>query len=66
MDHPEGARETRDGRLGFDRRRGQNTVHLLDGLFRQSVYGRLAGYEDVNDVRIFTGPTGQRLFKNRD
>ncbi|TDK50408.1 IS1380 family transposase [Antarcticimicrobium luteum] len=90
MDHPEGARETGDGRLGFDRRvrlefrgtqlssdggllvmrelddvlglsdlasgslrdnrRGKNTVHRLDGLFRQSVYGRLAGYEDVNDA----------------
>ena len=23
--------------------RGKNTVHRLDGLFRQSVYGRLAG-----------------------
>ena len=90
MDHPEGARETGDGRLGFDRRvrlefrgtqlssdggllvmrelddvlglsdlasgalndsrHGKNTFHRLDGLFRQSVYGRLAGYEDVNDA----------------
>ena len=33
-----------------DSRRGKNTVHRLDGLFRQSVYGRLAGYEDVNDA----------------
>ena len=30
--------------------RGKNTVHRLDGLFRQSAYGRLAGYEDVNDA----------------
>lgn len=30
--------------------RGKNTVHRLDGLFRQSVFGRLAGYEDVNDT----------------
>ncbi len=29
-----------------DSRRGKNTVHRLDGLFRQSVYGRLAGYKD--------------------
>ena len=29
-------------------RRGKNTIHRLDGLFRQSVFGRLAGYEDVN------------------
>ena len=33
-----------------DSRRGKNTVHRLDGQFRQSVYGRLAGHEDVNDA----------------
>ena len=33
-----------------DARRGKNTRHLLTGLFRQSVFGRLAGYEDVNDA----------------
>jgi hypothetical protein len=33
-----------------DNRRGKNTLHRLEGLFRQSVYGRLAGYEDVNDA----------------
>jgi hypothetical protein len=33
-----------------DTRRGKSTVHRLDGLFRQSVFGRLAGYEDVNDA----------------
>ncbi len=31
-------------------RRGKNTRHLLSGLLRQSVFGRLAGYEDVNDA----------------
>ena len=31
-------------------RRGKNTRHLLTGLLRQSVFGRLAGYEDVNDA----------------
>lgn len=31
-----------------DTRRGKNTVHRLDGFSRQSVFGRLAGYEDVN------------------
>ena len=31
-------------------RRGRNTRHMLTGLFRQSVFGRLAGYEDVNDA----------------
>ena len=33
-----------------DTRRSKNTVHRLDGLFRQSVFGRLAGYKDVNDA----------------
>jgi Transposase DDE domain group 1 len=31
-------------------RTGQNGRHALVGLFRQSVFGRLAGYEDVNDA----------------
>jgi Transposase DDE domain group 1 len=31
-------------------RRAKNTRHLLTGLFRQFVSGRLAGYEDVNDA----------------
>jgi hypothetical protein len=30
-------------------RTGKNTRHLLVGVLRQSVFGRLAGYEDVND-----------------
>ncbi len=33
-----------------DLRRGKNTRHLLTGLLHQSVFGRLAGYEDVNDA----------------
>jgi hypothetical protein len=33
-----------------DSRTGKNTVHCLDGLFRQSVFSRLAGYEGVNDA----------------
>ena len=106
MDHPEGARETGDGRLGFDRRvrlefrgtqlssdggllvmrelddvlglsdlasgalndsrRGKNTVHRLDGLFRQSVYGRLAGYEDVNDAnRLALDPVMRQVVGGR-
>src|SRR5450755_3985437 len=32
-------------------RRGKNTRHMLTGLLRQSVFGRLAGYEDVNDAQ---------------
>jgi len=33
-----------------DTLRGKNTIHRLDGLIRQSVFGRLAGYEDVNNA----------------
>jgi len=106
MDHPKGAGETGDGRLGFDRRvrlefrgtqlssdggllvmrelddalglsgvasaalcdsrRGKNTVHRLDGLFRQSVYGRLAGYEDVNDAdRLALDPVLRQVVGGR-
>src|SRR5436309_8479088 len=33
-----------------DARAGRNGRHRLAGLLRQSVFGRLAGYEDVNDA----------------
>ena len=33
-----------------DSRKGRNGWHGIVGLLRQSIYGRLAGYEDVNDV----------------
>jgi hypothetical protein len=33
-----------------DARTGKNGRHRLAGLLRQSVFGRLAGYEDVNDA----------------
>ena len=41
-----------------DSRRGKNTQFPLANLFRQSIYGRLAGYEDVNDAeRLSQDPT---------
>src|SRR5918992_3981996 len=41
-----------------DTRRGRNTQLPLADLLRQSVYSRLAGYEDVNDVeRVSADPT---------
>lgn len=33
-----------------DNRTGKNSRHNLLAMFRQSVFGRLAGYEDVNDA----------------
>ncbi len=56
-----------DERLGFgdlvaehltDSRRGKNTQLPLADLLRQSVYSRIAGYEDVNDAeRVSQDPT---------
>jgi len=34
-----------------DTRTGHNRLHNMIGLLRQSVFGRLAGYEDVNDAK---------------
>ena len=38
------------GAVLADARTGKNGRHALAGLLRQSVFGRLAGYEDVNDA----------------
>jgi GH35 family endo-1,4-beta-xylanase len=56
-----------DERMGFgdlitqhltDSRKGKNTRLPLADLFRQSVYSRIAGYEDVNDAeRLAQDPT---------
>jgi len=37
------------GDLIIDKRTGKNIQHRIPGLLRQSVYARLAGYEDTND-----------------
>ena len=41
---------TSTGDLLADSRTGKNGRHALVGMFRQSLFGRLAGYEDVNDA----------------
>jgi hypothetical protein len=49
LDDALGLTELAGGMLS-ESRRGKNTRHVLIGLLRQSVFGRLAGYEDVNDA----------------
>ncbi len=48
-----------------DLRRGKNTRHLLTGLLRQSVFGRLAGYEDVNDAERLSLDPAMRAIVDR-
>src|SRR3954462_5626830 len=43
-----------------DTRTGANGRHTLLGQFRQSVFGRLAGYEDVNDADRLTHDPAMR------
>ncbi len=46
--------------------RGKNTRHRLLGLLRQSVYGRLAGYEDVNDAERLAHDPAMRAMVGRE
>jgi Transposase DDE domain group 1 len=57
LDHTLGLTDT-GGVVLADARSGKNGRHRLVGLLRQSVFGRLAGYEDVNDAdRLRRDPT---------
>jgi len=49
LDDALGFSETAGDRLA-DARTGKNGRHALVGMLRQAVFGRLAGYEDVNDA----------------
>jgi hypothetical protein len=53
------------GGILSDDRRGRNTRHLLTGLLRQSVFGRLAGYEDVNDAERLAHDPAMRAVVDR-
>jgi hypothetical protein len=48
-----------------DTRRGKNTRHLLTSLLRQSGFGRLAGYEDVNDAERLAHDPAMRAVVDR-
>ena len=57
LDGALGLTETADECL-HESRGGRNVQHRLVGLLRQSVYSRLAGYEDTNDAeRLAQDPT---------
>src|SRR5215218_5362635 len=47
-------------------RRGGNIRHRLLGLLRQAVYGRLAGYQDVNDAARLARDPAMRAIVGRE
>ena len=49
-----------------DNRKGKNTQHSVRALLRQSIYGRLAGYEDTNDAeRLCVDPAMRQVVGER-
>jgi hypothetical protein len=64
LDHALGLTEL-GGEVLSETRRGKNTRHLLVGLLRQSVFGRLAGYEDVNDAERLSRDPVMRAIVDR-
>jgi hypothetical protein len=50
----------------LDDRRGKNLRRKLGGLFRQSLFSRLAGYEDVNDAERLARDPAMRAIVGRE
>ncbi len=49
-----------------DNRTEKNTQHSLLALLRQSIYSRLAGYEDTNDAeRLCVDPSMRQVVEER-
>jgi hypothetical protein len=65
LDHAVGLLDMAAAALS-DGRRGKNTQHRLAGLLRQSVFGRLAGYEDVNDAERLARDPAMRAIVGRE
>jgi hypothetical protein len=65
LDEALGLTTLAEGRLA-EVRTGRNTRHSLTALFRQSVFSRLAGYEDTNDAeRLCVDPAMRHVVGGR-
>ena len=65
IDHVFGLTETVACEL-IDNRTGKNTQHSIAALLRQSLYSRLAGYEDTNDAeRLSVDPAMRHIVGER-
>ena len=65
LDDAIGLTELAAAMLG-DSRRGKNIRHRLPGLTRQSIFGRLAGYQDVNDAERLAHDPVMRTLVDRN